>query len=77
MFDVVLMRGRMRKSDSGVMTAFVSVDKYKGWSRREVADVYSLANTKAYEAAQRPEMVGYISALRMQGYTPVHEVPSW
>ena len=76
-FDVVLMRGRMRRSDSGTMTALVSTDKYRGWRRKEVADSYSLCTTKTYEAAQRPELIGYISGLRMQGYTAINEVPSW
>jgi hypothetical protein len=77
LFDVVLMRGRMRKADNGTLTALVSVDRHKGWARKEVAGIYSLARARTYEAAQRPEMIGYIAALRMQGYTAINEVPSW
>ena len=71
------MRGRMKKADNLTLTALVSRDKYKGWHREKVADIYNLAKTITYEAAQRPEMIGYIAALRMQGYTAMNEVPSW
>jgi hypothetical protein len=77
LFEVMLMRGRMKKANNRTLTALVSWDKYKGWHQKEVADIYSLAKTITYEAAQRPEMIGYITALRMQGYTATNEVPSW
>lgn len=76
-FDVVLLRGRMWRADGGTKVALVSTNRYRGWQRKEMPDIYSLCRTKTYEAAQRPELIGYISGLRMQGYTATNEVPSW
>lgn len=76
-FETLLMRGRMRKSDTGELRALVSTEKYKGWKWHVLPDRFSGADVKLFEAAQRPEMVGHVSALRMKGYTSMNEVPSW
>lgn len=78
--SVLLMRGRMRKSDNGELRALVSRDKYKGWKWEVVGHdplPWSMYKTFTYEAAQRPEMVGYVSGLRLQGYALEGEMPSW
>ena len=77
---VLLVRGRLRKATLGSMMALVSKDKHKGW-RWETVDIgphpWKEHQTRLFEAAERPEMVGYVSSLRLLGYALEGGMPSW
>jgi len=77
-FEVLLVRGSAKRVRKGVQRVLIltGTDKWEWYEIDSEPYTYSIGR-KFFEADARDEMLALVTGLRLRGFTPMREVPSW